>query len=210
MSSRSRGDGTRRSSRRRGRVVEIPKNVPRSGVVRDRATRWVMSRYEQGASIGTISRELGRSYTLARRLLLEAGVTPRSRGGGRRAGGDQQPVRSTRDRGLVMRRGRQLAIGDFVLTFQTVWTVTGVTPAENGLLVRMAGLPFPWFFGNNERVWVITQPTLASKAGFRDATDAAVCSSLTDPAHPGSVGRRHERRPQHRTDDWNSAGIVIE
>jgi hypothetical protein len=41
-------------------------------------------RYTQGASIRTLAAESGRSYGLVHRLLVEAGVTMRSRGGNNR------------------------------------------------------------------------------------------------------------------------------
>jgi predicted transcriptional regulator len=41
-------------------------------------------RYSQGASIRTLAAESGRSYGLVHRLLTEAGVTMRSRGGNNR------------------------------------------------------------------------------------------------------------------------------
>ncbi|MEV5957253.1 helix-turn-helix domain-containing protein [Streptomyces sp. NPDC051987] len=40
--------------------------------------------YVQGCTIQSVARQIGRSYGLARELLLEAGVTLRARGGGRR------------------------------------------------------------------------------------------------------------------------------
>ena len=52
-----------------------------TGEHRDRARKRAAELYVQGCTIQSVARQLGRSYGLARELLLEAGVTLRARGG---------------------------------------------------------------------------------------------------------------------------------
>lgn len=55
-----------------------------TGENREKATRRAVDLYAQGATIQAVARDLGRSYGLARELLIEARVPLRARGGGRR------------------------------------------------------------------------------------------------------------------------------
>lgn len=52
-----------------------------AGTDRTRVRRGAVARYEDGASIRVLAEGVGRSYGFMRALLLEAGVTLRSRGG---------------------------------------------------------------------------------------------------------------------------------
>ena len=60
----------------------MPTRPPRLvGAERQAMARELAQRYEQGASIRALAREIGRSYGLCQRLLTEAGVQFRARGG---------------------------------------------------------------------------------------------------------------------------------
>lgn len=60
----------------------MPTRPPRLvGAERQAMARELSQRYEQGASIRALAREIGRSYGLCQRLLTEAGVQFRARGG---------------------------------------------------------------------------------------------------------------------------------
>ena len=60
----------------------MPTRPPRLvGAERQAMARELAHRYEQGASIRALAREIGRSYGLCQRLLTEAGVQFRARGG---------------------------------------------------------------------------------------------------------------------------------
>ena len=50
---------------------------------RERLTEQAVAAYEQGASIRTVAAQAGVAFATARRLLVDAGVTLRGRGGGR-------------------------------------------------------------------------------------------------------------------------------
>ncbi|MFI0915231.1 helix-turn-helix domain-containing protein [Streptomyces abikoensis] len=50
------------------------------GPARTEAAARLARRYEAGATVQVLAAEIGRSYTLARALLLEAGVRMRPRG----------------------------------------------------------------------------------------------------------------------------------
>lgn len=63
-----------------------PENVKRksrriTGEARERLRETVVNRYRNGASIRTIAADTARSYGATHRLLCEAGVELRSRGG---------------------------------------------------------------------------------------------------------------------------------
>lgn len=51
------------------------------GADREKTARRAADLYEQGCTIASVARQLGRSYGGTRALLLEAGVTLRPRGG---------------------------------------------------------------------------------------------------------------------------------
>lgn len=55
------------------------------GDAREQARKTAAGLYVQGCTIQSVARQIGRSYGLARELLLEAGVTLRAHGGDRRA-----------------------------------------------------------------------------------------------------------------------------
>lgn len=69
-----------------------------AGPLRDEATREFVRRYEDGESIRSIAAESGRSYGFVQKLLKEAGVQFRARGGATRprraARGDVTVTRS--------------------------------------------------------------------------------------------------------------------
>ena len=50
---------------------------------RERLTQWLVAGYRRGRSLAALSEDAGRSYGYVRRLLLDAGVTLRRRGGPR-------------------------------------------------------------------------------------------------------------------------------
>ncbi|KOU53555.1 helix-turn-helix domain-containing protein [Streptomyces sp. WM6378] len=58
-----------------------------TGAVRDKLTDELMKAYESGQSVRTITEDAGRSYGFVHRILTEAGVTLRSRGGNSRSHG---------------------------------------------------------------------------------------------------------------------------
>ncbi|MFD7539904.1 helix-turn-helix domain-containing protein [Streptomyces sp. NPDC059819] len=55
-----------------------------TGAVRDQLTDELAKAYKSGRSIRAIAEDTGRSYGLVHRLLTEAGITMRSRGGNMR------------------------------------------------------------------------------------------------------------------------------
>ncbi|MFI9200205.1 helix-turn-helix domain-containing protein [Streptomyces sp. NPDC053048] len=57
-----------------------PKRRHLTGADRSEAAARLARRYEAGATAQGLAAEMGRSYTLARALLLEAGVTMRPKG----------------------------------------------------------------------------------------------------------------------------------
>lgn len=54
-----------------------------TGPDRKRAAKQAADLYDRGASVREVADRIGRSYGFAHKLLLEAGVTLRSRGGSR-------------------------------------------------------------------------------------------------------------------------------
>lgn len=61
-----------------------PPGTQLKGDARQQAAAKAVELYLEGATIDSVARRIGRSYGSARTLLLEAGVTLRARGGGRR------------------------------------------------------------------------------------------------------------------------------
>lgn len=61
-----------------------PPGTQLKGDAREQARTTAVGLYLAGATIDSVARRIGRSYGSARTLLLEAGVTLRARGGGRR------------------------------------------------------------------------------------------------------------------------------
>lgn len=62
-------------------MAELPKGRRITGPDRDRLSADLKRRYEAGASIRELAADTGRSYGFVHRVLLEAGVTLRGRGG---------------------------------------------------------------------------------------------------------------------------------
>ena len=64
---------------------ELSRAEPRAGGGRDRAAfaGYLVERYAQGASLSRLSDDTGRSFGYVRRILIDAGVTMRPRGGSR-------------------------------------------------------------------------------------------------------------------------------
>jgi transposase len=65
-------------------MVGKPRATRVTGEARDAMTRQVVSQYRAGASIRELAAELGRSYGFVHRLLCDAGVELRGRGGATR------------------------------------------------------------------------------------------------------------------------------
>ena len=63
--------------------VEVPKRVRVVGSDRAKLGERLRQRYEKGASIRQLVDQTGRSYGWVHRVLLDAGVTLRGRGGSR-------------------------------------------------------------------------------------------------------------------------------
>nr|WP_284548133.1 helix-turn-helix domain-containing protein [Aestuariimicrobium sp. T2.26MG-19.2B] len=74
-----------RPGRRRGQPMELTPHARIAGDDRRALTSLVVERHRQGASLRAIAAELGRSYGFVHRLLDEAGVQPRHRGGDTRS-----------------------------------------------------------------------------------------------------------------------------
>jgi transposase len=70
---------------------KIDKQVPIIGADRSALGKQVAARYAKGVSIRDLAAELGRSYGFVHRLLVEAQVTLRGRGGPRRAAKKKTP-----------------------------------------------------------------------------------------------------------------------
>jgi transposase len=68
-------------------MERVTKHRQLSGAERERLLARVARLYAQGASIRAIADATGRGYGTVQRMLHEAGVEPRSRGGAHRAGG---------------------------------------------------------------------------------------------------------------------------
>lgn len=66
-------------------LVPISKGTRVTGTDRDKLAEALKKRYEGGATIRELNAETGRSFGAIQRLLSEAGVTMRARGGARRA-----------------------------------------------------------------------------------------------------------------------------
>jgi predicted transcriptional regulator len=64
-------------------MVEVAKGVQVSGAARERLASRLRKDYEKGASIRESAAKTGRSYGFVHRMLTDAGVTLRGRGGGR-------------------------------------------------------------------------------------------------------------------------------
>lgn len=56
-----------------------------TGAARDQVAAELKTAYEGGASIRSIADSVGRSYSFVHRILIEAGVTMRGRGGATRS-----------------------------------------------------------------------------------------------------------------------------
>ncbi|RBM17033.1 hypothetical protein D7319_30120 [Streptomyces radicis] len=84
---RDRGDHERaeRTSHEEARVAETLKKGSRvTGAARERLAADLKQKYESGASIRALAEETGRSYGFVHRMLSEADVTLRGRGGATR------------------------------------------------------------------------------------------------------------------------------
>jgi hypothetical protein len=65
-------------------MAEVKKGSRITGVARDKLGSELGKKYEKGASIRALAESTGRSYGFIHRVLSEAGVTLRSRGGATR------------------------------------------------------------------------------------------------------------------------------
>jgi hypothetical protein len=73
------------------KLDKIDKQAPITGAARGALGKQVAARYATGASIRDLAAEMGRSYGFVHRLLVEAQVTLRDRGGPRRAAKNKTP-----------------------------------------------------------------------------------------------------------------------
>jgi hypothetical protein len=62
-------------------MAELKKGVRIGGVARTKLGAGLAKKYQKGASIRSLAQETGRSYGFVHRLLDEAGVAMRGRGG---------------------------------------------------------------------------------------------------------------------------------
>jgi len=62
-------------------VAELKKGVRVTGVERDKLSTGLKKKYDNGASIRELAASTGRSYGFVHRVLSEAGVNLRGRGG---------------------------------------------------------------------------------------------------------------------------------
>jgi predicted transcriptional regulator len=62
-------------------MVKVAKGARIAGVERERLTSTLRTQYEAGASLRELAEETGRSYGFVHRILTDAGVTLRGRGG---------------------------------------------------------------------------------------------------------------------------------
>jgi predicted transcriptional regulator len=65
-------------------VVEIKKGARITGTARDELTVELVRKYDDGASIRELAEDSGRSYGFVHRLLADADITLRGRGGNTR------------------------------------------------------------------------------------------------------------------------------
>ncbi|MBW1597574.1 hypothetical protein HPT28_11080 [Streptomyces sp. JJ38] len=82
-----RGDheNSERTSHEEARVTETLKKGSRvTGAAREQLAADLKKKYDSGASIRALAEETGRSYGFVHRMLSEAGVTLRGRGGATR------------------------------------------------------------------------------------------------------------------------------
>jgi hypothetical protein len=67
-----------------GYVVEIKKGARITGTARDELTVELVRKYDDGASIRELAEDSGRSYGFVHRVLADADITLRGRGGNTR------------------------------------------------------------------------------------------------------------------------------
>lgn len=72
----------------------LPKGRRITGSARETLTVDLRKQYEKGASIRELASQTGRSYGFIHRLLVEADVTLRGRGGPTRGNGSKSATRS--------------------------------------------------------------------------------------------------------------------
>lgn len=77
------------------RATSIAKGQRIIGAARDEVGAMLKEKYEKGASIRALAASTGRSYGFVHRVLSEAGVTLRSRGGNARPRSAGGPVLRT-------------------------------------------------------------------------------------------------------------------
>lgn len=65
-------------------MTEVAKGARISGTERERLTKTLRKSYEKGASLRELAYQSGRSYGFVHRVLTDAGVTLRGRGGATR------------------------------------------------------------------------------------------------------------------------------
>jgi predicted transcriptional regulator len=65
-------------------VDKVAKGARISGADRERLTNTLRKQYEKGASLRELAEQTGRSYGFVHRMLTDAGVTLRGRGGSTR------------------------------------------------------------------------------------------------------------------------------
>lgn len=75
---------TRAASSRTPKMTGLKKGARITGVARDKLASDLRKRYEKGASIRALAEGTGRSYGFVHRLLLDADVPLRGRGGATR------------------------------------------------------------------------------------------------------------------------------
>lgn len=72
-------------------MVEAAKSARINDAERKRLTDVLREKYEKGASLRELAHQTGRSYGFVRRLLSNAGVTLRGRGGATGGSGNSHP-----------------------------------------------------------------------------------------------------------------------
>ncbi len=65
-------------------MIEVKKGARVTGVVRDQLGAQLVERYTTGTSVRVLAEQTGRSYGFIHRMLTEAGVPLRGRGGNNR------------------------------------------------------------------------------------------------------------------------------
>ncbi len=65
-------------------MIEVKKGARVTGAVRDKLGAQLANKYTKGASIWALADQTGRSYGFIHRVLTEAGVPLRARGGNNR------------------------------------------------------------------------------------------------------------------------------